>query len=75
MRLNKKEQTKSLMRDNLGVYLDYSREKRIEELLDARNECIEEIELLMKEMSKKLRRKDLRLRAKRGTRINDIMLK
>ena len=73
MRFNKKRKKTSLRKDNLGTYLDYSKEKRIDELLDARNECIHEIELLMKQMSKKLRKKDLRLRAKRGTRINDIM--
>lgn len=66
-------QEKSLVKDNLGNYLDYIKEKRIDELLDARNECIDEIEILMKQMSKKLKRSDLRLKTKRGKRPNDLL--
>lgn len=73
MRSNRKERPKSLAKDNLGAYLDYSKEKRIEELLDARNECIEEIEILMKQMSKKLWRRGLRRKTRRGTQMNDIL--
>ena len=73
MRFNKNRKKLSLRRDNLTTYLDYNRERRINELLDARNECIEEIEILMQQMARRLKKSDLRLRAKRGTRINDIM--
>ena len=73
MGLKNNRQEKSLVKDNLGNYLDYIKEKRIDELLDARNECIDEIEILMKQMSKKLKRGDLRLRTKRGKRPNDLL--
>ena len=63
---------KSLKKDNLGIYLNYTRAKRIGELLDARNECIDEIENLMGQMSRKLRRSELRLKTRRGKRPNDI---
>ena len=63
---------KSLKKDNLGIYLNYTRSKRIGELLDARNECIDEIENLMGQMSRKLRRSELRLKTRRGKRPNDI---
>ena len=73
MGFKNKRKEKSLMKDNLGNYLDYSREKRVDELLDARNECIDEIEILMKQMSRKLKRGDLRLKTRRGKRPNDIL--
>lgn len=73
MGFKNKRKEKSLMKDNLGNYLDYSREKRVDELLDARNECIDEIEILMKQMSRKLKRGDLRLKTRRGKRPNDML--
>lgn len=66
---------KDLLKDNLTVYLDYNREQRIYELLDARDECLDEIEILMNQISKKLKKRDLKLGFKRGKRVNDLIHK
>ena len=73
MRFNKNRSKMKLRRDNLGTYLDYSRGKRVDELLSARDECVGEIEILMQQIAKKLKRNDLKQRDKRGRRPNDIV--
>lgn len=73
MGFNKNRKKMKLRRDNLGTYLDYSRGRRVDELLSARDECVGEIEVLMRQIAKKLKRSDLKQRDKRGTRPNDII--
>ena len=73
MGFNKNRKKMKLRRDNLGTYLDYSRGRRVDELLSARDECVGDIEVLMRQIAKKLKRSDLKQRDKRGTRPNDII--